>query len=253
MLHFCEIQYLGCVEVFESRGMQVCEEALKVLRVSWNYQREVEVSDDGFLSRHFQNSCRIRDGGLYGRCCTCRGTVCGSSRTRQRGWSSIRRSRRFPFVLQIGITRRGSVTFVETARPDGGCVTVFWRWKSRYVACTRFSYSTVCVSLHVVKSEKSNFIVPCQKKKRKFHDVIKESIETTCFLAFSLQGERLSHAVGCAFAACLERKQRRDKECGVTMTFDSKTSTFTRSGSFKHPSLTERLQDSRERAVGQCP
>lgn len=28
------LQYLGCVEVFESRGMQVCEEALKVLRVS---------------------------------------------------------------------------------------------------------------------------------------------------------------------------------------------------------------------------
>lgn len=64
------------------------------------------------------------------------------------------------------------------------------------------------------------------------------------------QGERLSHAVGCAFAACLERKQRRDKECGVTMTFDSKTSTFTRSGSFRQPSLTERLQDTRERAVG---
>lgn len=68
---------------------------------------------------------------------------------------------------------------------------------------------------------------------------------------FLSQGERLSHAVGCAFAACLERKQRRDKECGVTMTFDSKTSTFTRSGSFRQPSLTERLQDSRERAVGQ--
>ena len=30
----CILQYLGCVEVFESRGMQVCEEALKVLRVS---------------------------------------------------------------------------------------------------------------------------------------------------------------------------------------------------------------------------
>lgn len=80
-----------------------------------------------------------------------------------------------------------------------------------------------------------------------------------CFLFFIIainyrflsQGERLSHAVGCAFAACLERKQRRDKECGVTMTFDSKTSTFTRSGSFRQPSLTERLQDSRERAVGQ--
>lgn len=27
------VKYLGCVEVFESRGMQVCEEAIKVLRV----------------------------------------------------------------------------------------------------------------------------------------------------------------------------------------------------------------------------
>ena len=70
------------------------------------------------------------------------------------------------------------------------------------------------------------------------------------FNDLTFQGERLSHAVGCAFAACLERKQRRDKECGVTMTFDSKTSTFTRSGSFRQPSLTERLQDCRERAVG---
>lgn len=30
------VKYLGCVEVFESRGMQVCEEAIKVLRVSIN-------------------------------------------------------------------------------------------------------------------------------------------------------------------------------------------------------------------------
>lgn len=27
------VKYMGCVEVYESRGMQVCEEALKVLRV----------------------------------------------------------------------------------------------------------------------------------------------------------------------------------------------------------------------------
>lgn len=27
------VKYLGCVEVFDSRGMNVCEEALKVLRV----------------------------------------------------------------------------------------------------------------------------------------------------------------------------------------------------------------------------
>jgi numb len=32
------VKYLGCVEVFESRGMQVCEEAIKVLRVSfWRF------------------------------------------------------------------------------------------------------------------------------------------------------------------------------------------------------------------------
>lgn len=58
-----------------------------------------------------------------------------------------------------------------------------------------------------------------------------------------LQGERLSHAVGCAFAACLERKQKRDKECGVTMNFDTSNSTFTRTGSFRQPSITERLSE----------
>jgi len=26
------MQYLGCVEVFESRGIQVCEEAISILR-----------------------------------------------------------------------------------------------------------------------------------------------------------------------------------------------------------------------------
>lgn len=28
------VKYLGCVEVFDSRGMQICEEALRVLRNS---------------------------------------------------------------------------------------------------------------------------------------------------------------------------------------------------------------------------
>lgn len=31
------LQYLGCVEVYESRGMPVCEEALKVLRVNFPF------------------------------------------------------------------------------------------------------------------------------------------------------------------------------------------------------------------------
>lgn len=61
------------------------------------------------------------------------------------------------------------------------------------------------------------------------------------FLASKDSGERLSHAVGCAFAVCLERKQRRDKECAVTMTFDMKNSTFTRTGSFRQQTMTERI------------
>lgn len=56
------------------------------------------------------------------------------------------------------------------------------------------------------------------------------------------QGERLSHAVGCAFAACLERKQRREKECGVTATFDANRTTFTREGSFRVATATEQAE-----------
>uniref|UniRef100_A0A8C2VJD4 NUMB domain-containing protein n=1 Tax=Chinchilla lanigera TaxID=34839 RepID=A0A8C2VJD4_CHILA len=54
-------------------------------------------------------------------------------------------------------------------------------------------------------------------------------------------GERLSHAVGCAFAPCLERKQKREKECGVTVTFDART-TFTREGSFRVTTATEQAE-----------
>lgn len=59
------------------------------------------------------------------------------------------------------------------------------------------------------------------------------------FLRCLFQGERLSHAVGCAFAACLERKQKREKECGVTATFDANRTTFTREGSFRVTTATE--------------
>ena len=56
-----------------------------------------------------------------------------------------------------------------------------------------------------------------------------------------LQGERLSHAVGCAFAICLEKKQERDR-LNVTMSFNKDDSTFTRFGSFRQGTITERLQ-----------
>ena len=66
-----------------------------------------------------------------------------------------------------------------------------------------------------------------------------------CFTYFfsRFQGDRLSHAVGCAFAICLEKKQKRDKECAVTMNFDNSSSSFTRIGSFRQATITERLAD----------
>lgn len=41
---------------------------------------------------------------------------------------------------------------------------------------------------------------------------------------------------------CISRKQKRDKECGVTMMFDTKNNTFTRTGSFRQQGITERLE-----------
>jgi numb-like protein len=63
------------------------------------------------------------------------------------------------------------------------------------------------------------------------------------FLAVKDTGERLSHAVGCAFQICLERKQKRDRECGVTVEFTQDGTSFTRFGSFRATSITERIID----------
>lgn len=157
--------------MFESRGMQVCEEALKVLRNSRRrpVRAVLHVSGDGLRVVEDETKGLIVDQTIE------KVSFCAPDRNHEKGFS---------YICRDGTTRR---------------------W--------------MCHG----------------------------------FLALKESGERLSHAVGCAFAACLERKQRRDKECGVTMTFDSKTSTFTRSGSFRQPSLTERLQDSRERAVDVPP
>jgi len=48
--------------------------------------------------------------------------------------------------------------------------------------------------------------------------------------------------VGCAFAICLEKKQAREKE-KVTVTFSENGTSFTRMGSFRQTTLTERLAD----------
>ena len=62
------------------------------------------------------------------------------------------------------------------------------------------------------------------------------------FMARRDTGERLSHAVGVAFAVCLERKQARECE-GVSGNWDEDSGAFTRFGSFRQGTLTERLAD----------
>jgi numb-like protein len=101
--------------------------------------------------------------------------------------------------------------------------------------------------------EKVSFCAPDRSHERGFSYICRDGTTRRwmChgFLASKDSGERLSHAVGCAFAVCLERKQRRDKECSVTMTFDMKSSTFTRTGSFRQQTMTERLVDPPAAAV----
>lgn len=93
--------------------------------------------------------------------------------------------------------------------------------------------------------EKVSFCAPDRNHERGFSYICRDGTTRRWmlhgFLASRDSGERLSHAVGCAFSLCLERKLRRDKECGVTMTFDVKNSTFTRQGSFRQATMTERL------------
>lgn len=63
------------------------------------------------------------------------------------------------------------------------------------------------------------------------------------FMAKDESGERLSHALGCAFAVCLEKKQQRQADCGVTMDYNEADCTFTRMGTFRQGTISERLLD----------
>lgn len=105
--------------------------------------------------------------------------------------------------------------------------------------------------------EKVSFCAPDRNHERGFSYICRDGTTRRwmChgFLASKDSGERLSHAVGCAFTVCLERKQRRDTECSVTMTFDKQNSTFTRNGSFRQTTLTDRLHNERGIDVGKKP
>nr|CAG4641876.1 EOG090X09VR [Eurycercus lamellatus] len=158
------VKYLGCVEVYESRGMQVCEEALKVLRNSRRrpVKGVLHISGDGLRVVEEDTKGLIVDQTIE------KVSFCAPDRNHEKGFS---------YICRDGTTRR---------------------W--------------MCHG----------------------------------FLASKDSGERLSHAVGCAFAVCLERKQKRDKECSVTMNFDTSNATFTRTGSFRAAPMTERIQDPQE-------
>lgn len=155
------VKYLGCLEVFDSRGMQVCEDALKVLRSSRRrpVKAVLHVTGDGLRVVDDEKKGLILDQTIE------KVSFCAPDRFHERGFS---------YICRDGTTRR---------------------W--------------MCHGFHATKDS----------------------------------GERLSHAVGCAFAICLEKKQKRDREHSVTMQFDNKTSTFTRNGSFRQSTITERLKD----------
>ncbi|KAK6756047.1 hypothetical protein RB195_014438 [Necator americanus] len=130
LCHF-SVKYLGSVEVYESRGMQVCEGALKMLRS--NRRRPIKavlyVSGDGLRVVDQENNR-----GLIVDQTIEKVSFCAPDRNNDKG---------FAYICRDGTSRR---------------------W--------------MCHGFHATK-------------------------ET---------GERLSHAVGCAFSICLERKKKRDEE-----------------------------------------
>nr|CAB3264500.1 numb protein [Phallusia mammillata] len=95
--------------------------------------------------------------------------------------------------------------------------------------------------------EKVSFCAPDRNYERAFSYICRDgtSRRWLChsFFAIKETGERLSHAVGCAFAACLEKKQKREKETGVTVTYDKNRTTFTREGSFRVRTMTEQQEE----------
>ncbi|KAL7400237.1 hypothetical protein ABVT39_009005 [Epinephelus coioides] len=159
------VRYLGLVEVEESRGMHVCEEAVKKLKVSGKktVKAVLWVSADGLRVVDDKTKDLIVDQTIE------KVSFCAPDRNYDKAFS---------YICRDGTTRR---------------------WMCH------------------------------------------------CFMALKDSGERLSHAVGCAFAACLERKQRREKECGVTASFDASRTSFVREGSFRsNPSCQQSSSSERD-------
>ncbi|XP_013414276.1 protein numb isoform X1 [Lingula anatina] len=191
-----QVRYLGCIEVFESRGMQVCEEAVKVLKHGGPNAKK-----QSLLRRSFRRKKVGIRAILY---------ISGDSLRVVEEKSALERN------------------------PDSN--------KGLIVDQT---------------IEKVSFCAPDRNHEKGFAYICRDGTTRRwmChgFLAVKESGERLSHAVGCAFAICLERKQKRDKDSGVnlsdsasngvTVTFNKDKTCFARQGSFRQTTLTERMVD----------
>ncbi|PAA72814.1 hypothetical protein BOX15_Mlig030824g1 [Macrostomum lignano] len=156
-----QVKYLGCMEVFESRGMQVCEEAIKnLIKAKTKHHKRAVLYVNGEALRVVDEISK----GLIVDQTIEKVSFCAPDRNHEKG---------FAYICRDGATRR---------------------W--------------MCHG----------------------------------FLAVKESGERLSHAVGCAFAICLEKKQEREKE-SVQVQFNDKGTSFERMGSFRQTTLTEKMLD----------
>jgi len=152
------VKYFGCCEVFESRGMQVCEAAVETLKLQKKrtVRGTMYVSGDSIRLVDDDTKAQIIDQTIE------KVSFCAPDRNFDRGFS---------YICRDGTTRR---------------------WMCH------------------------------------------------AFFAVGDTGERISHAVGCAFGICLENKQKREKE-SVKVNYNDRDSSFTRVGTFR--GLTDRLTD----------
>lgn len=106
-----QVKYLGSCEVFEPRGMAVCENALRHLRASYSphsspFQPFRKESDQPSLFCMFLET----PSALWTK------NIAGA-------WFSTKLSRKSPFVLPTAVTTKGSLIYAEMEQQEGGCVT----------------------------------------------------------------------------------------------------------------------------------
>ena len=119
--------------------------------------------------------------------------------------------------------------------------------------------------------EKVSFCAPDRNHDRGFSYICRDGTTRRwmChgFIAAKDTGDRLSHAVGCSFGVCLERKQKRDAKlnemkstnnislnsvgssvnCNSSANSDlDNTGKFNRTGSFRRIPLKQRMKDPQE-------